>query len=106
MAHFNLDKLVRIYVKDYTESVRYDYVTEKRFLGIRVRKEGFVDTWYGDYLKELPSDYTFKDGKVYAKPICKLNFQEGYELEYVFDNFKEAVKFRDETIAGRNYIES
>lgn len=105
MAHFNLDKLIRISVKDYKESVRYSYVTEKRLFGLKIRKKGLYDSWIDDYFDELSSEYVLENGKVYEKPLCKLIFQDNFEVEYIFDTLDEAKKFRDDIISDRNYIE-
>ena len=106
MNKYNLDKLVKVAVRDFNQSMWYEYQTEKRFLGVRIRKAGFTEfalfRHSGEVFDEVPENHILKDGIVYQKPKVILHYVAEHYKEYYFESLSEAKQFSDKiTSVGR-----
>jgi hypothetical protein len=91
---YNLEKLIRVKVRDAEEAYWYTHKKEVKFLGIILRKEGIYNA-FGNRVKECPETHFIKDDIVYEKPRVRLTFVNDYVKEYHFDTFEEAKAYRD-----------
>lgn len=100
MEKYNLDKLVKVECNDFYPARWYRYEKEKKFLGIVIRKEGFYEKIWDEYLGlEVPKNHTLKNGIVYEKPEVILHYQDSHSKVYYFNSFDEAQKFADDITA-------
>lgn len=103
MNIYNKDKIVRIYCGNFKESPYYEYRSELKFLGIRIRREGFYgifDSYIGRY---PPDNHIFKDGKVLEKPELVIYYQNNHARSFSFDSYEELLKYRDKITNQGNW---
>lgn len=106
MKNYNADTIVDIATFDSVESEYYTYKKEKRFLGIRIRKEGIYSNClnFRYDVNDCPEGYKLVDGVVYTKPECRINFVDRSSVSFYFNNYAEAVKYKHQIISKGNYI--
>jgi hypothetical protein len=103
MIKYNLDKLVKVELNDFNSSQWYSYKKEKKFLGLRIQKEGVYENVDGEYLGKKPiENHTVIDDDIYENPVVILHYQAGHSKTYYFNNFDDAKKFSDDiTLTGK-----
>jgi len=92
-TYYNLEKIIKIVVKDIQISATFVYKKEKKFLGIRLMKEGIYDVrWNERYdMDHEFTDIFLKDDNVYKKAKCTLFFEDGHILNYLYDTYELAL---------------
>lgn len=105
MEKYNLEKLVKVSVRNFKRSVWYYYRKKNELFGISFRKEGFYRQIWSDFVSlEVPKNHIFKDGIVYEKPQVTLHYQSDYSKTYVFDTYNEALSFAGNLTNDRKWI--
>lgn len=106
MIKYNLDKLIRVKLCDFTPHVWYQWLDEKKFLGLTIRKAGVYDK-FGHYYEgtNAPENCVIKDGEVFEKPCVILTYVSDIQKVYYFDSFKEAEEFANKMTSTINWIE-
>lgn len=104
-----LDKIVSIYVYVKHIHYRYEYRSELRVLGIRVRKAGVYDVhdlieFLAKPVKELPHNTIVIDNNVYYKPFCKMYMVDRSSNTRFFETESELEQFVSDITKDRPYI--
>jgi len=110
---YNLEKLIKITVRDILECNNYKYVEKyKNFWGkIKPAYIQYVSGYrIGDEplksFNDLPSECFIKDKIIYWKADCKLYFQDDYAYTYWFNTYQEALDKANEIklLSGNKYL--
>ena len=103
MNYYNLDKLIRISIREPEEIRRYGYRKQIKIFGVEVQKEGVYSLFFTksyicsvDEFVIYDSAYTFKNGKIYSRHSIRLTFQSNVENMYYFDTLEECEKQAEE----------
>ena len=90
---YNLERLVKIEVRDFTINSWYRYKKEIKFLWFITTYEGYYG-FLNTYLGVLPPTNTVLiDGRVMNLPRCTLYFNEDHEYTKTFKTYDEAKLF-------------
>ena len=108
MKSYNLDKLIKVRVSDFKDSIWYSFKTEIKsvYFWQYKRKEGFYLHMAGCHYKgiNLPTGHLLKQGSVLELPQVKMYFQEGFETVKYFDTLIKAQVFADKLTKGNNWL--
>lgn len=104
MNLFNLSHLVNIEVLPESRTLRVVYEPEDRiekfwFWKTLVKKGFYMD---GKYIQELDDCYFMRDGKVFLKPRCVLNFTAKEVIIY-YESYDGARNYANK-ITNQNFI--
>jgi hypothetical protein len=105
MIKYNTDKLIKVECHDFTQSLHYSYLKEKKSFWGSTKKEGVYHNIFDYYMEpEELEYYTIKDGKVFENPVVILHYQNDISKSYYFDDFESAKRFADNLTNDRKWI--
>jgi hypothetical protein len=90
---YNINKIVRIKVKDFAPSRWHVWKDEIKLFGLVTRKAGVYNDVTDNYVcAEIPKDWecVLKDGQIVNKPQVVIYFQSGIEKTVSFETLAAA----------------
>ena len=87
-------------------SMGCEFKPELILFGRIFRKEGTYSTFFSrEFICHgVPNNHILIDGVLYEKPEVVLFFEDGHKKVYYFDNYNDAIKFRDNLTSEKNWI--
>lgn len=106
MAKYNLDKLIKVRVCDFTPSVWYEYKTYKprTFFRWAERKAGIYSALGGNFKGDKIDGHTVMGGELYENPEVVLSFQNDFTYRRSFKTLKDAEKFAKEITTSKGWV--
>lgn len=106
MTKYNLDKLIRVKLCGFTPHSWYQWLDEKKFLGLTIRRAGVYDK-FGHYYEGIDAleNCVIKDGEVFEKPCVILTYVSEIQKVYYFGSFEEADEFANKITSSIKWIE-
>ncbi len=91
--YYNLQKVIKIKVKDKSVNSWFKFKKEIKVLGICIRKKGFWSNGIGNYRvkrKSLLDSFIIQDNKVYYKPYIRIYFSDEISKDIEYNSYKDA----------------
>ena len=105
MEFYKLDSIIGVKVFDFYKSSEYKYKSERKIIGIRTVKGGYyTGILYNYYVgKNVPINHTLIDGVLYENPEVIIDYKNGKEKSFYFDDYDKAVEFAKRVTDGGDF---